>query len=247
MPSPRGRPRGAAVMEIPPALLPDPALLLPFGPRGAALRDGLGAGVRVRLRHLRARDRERARRVHGGACGGLRRGGPLRHARAPARALVRGARARDRRERAGRAVGDPRRDLAPDRDDGRTRGPARRRRGLGRVLLRRGGFRRARAADGPDGRDAPAARAPRRAQRRGGRPPRRHPLRDQHARRRGGDRPYRLPAAAQLGLRATVYVGAAINALVFAAAALLSRVAGPAPEVPPDARALPPLRFHWVL
>ncbi len=53
----------------------------------------------------------------------------------------------------------------------------------------------------------------------------------------------------ELGLRSTVYVGAATNALVFAAAALLFRApAGPVtPLPPPGARRLPPLRFHWVL
>src|SRR5262245_45508632 len=50
----------------------------------------------------------------------------------------------------------------------------------------------------------------------------------------------------EIGLRATVYVGAGMNALVFLAAALLSRAVGPAAETP-DASARRPLRFHWVL
>src|SRR5262245_13445874 len=50
----------------------------------------------------------------------------------------------------------------------------------------------------------------------------------------------------ELGLRATVYVGAATNALVFLAAALLSRTVGAAAEPAPGAL-LRPLRRHWVL
>ncbi len=53
----------------------------------------------------------------------------------------------------------------------------------------------------------------------------------------------------ELGLRSTVYVGAATNALVFLAAALLSRTAAEpaAPLPPPDSPERSPLRFHWVL
>ncbi len=52
-----------------------------------------------------------------------------------------------------------------------------------------------------------------------------------------------LPA---LGLRMTVYAGAATNALVFAAAALLARRSPPLAELAPSA-SIPPLRFHWIL
>ncbi|MCH7643936.1 MAG: fused MFS/spermidine synthase [Myxococcales bacterium] len=52
-----------------------------------------------------------------------------------------------------------------------------------------------------------------------------------------------LPA---LGLRTTVYVGAATNALVFGAAALLARRSAPLPELAPSTSA-PSVRFHWIL
>ncbi|HKJ25110.1 MAG TPA: fused MFS/spermidine synthase [Myxococcota bacterium] len=47
----------------------------------------------------------------------------------------------------------------------------------------------------------------------------------------------------ELGLRKTVYVGAACNLVVFAAAALLARGGVP----PEPAGAAPPERFHWIL
>jgi spermidine synthase len=49
-----------------------------------------------------------------------------------------------------------------------------------------------------------------------------------------------------LGLRWTVYVGAATNALVFLAAALVARRAGPGLPAAGEQRGQPP-RFHWVL
>jgi len=49
-----------------------------------------------------------------------------------------------------------------------------------------------------------------------------------------------------LGLRNTVYAGAATNALVFGAAALLARRSAPLSEHPPST-ARPSLRFHWIL
>jgi spermidine synthase len=52
-----------------------------------------------------------------------------------------------------------------------------------------------------------------------------------------------LPA---LGLRMTVYTGAATNAVVFAAAALLARRSPPLAALAPSTSA-PPLRFHWIL
>jgi spermidine synthase len=52
-----------------------------------------------------------------------------------------------------------------------------------------------------------------------------------------------LPA---LGLRMTVYAGAATNALVFAAAALLARRSAPSAELDPSGPATR-LRFHWIL
>ncbi len=52
-----------------------------------------------------------------------------------------------------------------------------------------------------------------------------------------------LPA---LGLRMTVYTGAATNALVFAAAALLARRSPPLAELAPST-SVPSLRFHWIL
>jgi spermidine synthase len=52
-----------------------------------------------------------------------------------------------------------------------------------------------------------------------------------------------LPA---LGLRMTVYTGAATNALVFGAAALLARRSAPVPE-PSASTSGSALRFHWIL
>ncbi len=49
-----------------------------------------------------------------------------------------------------------------------------------------------------------------------------------------------------LGLRNTVYVGAATNALVFGAAALLARHSAPLPQLSPSA-SRPTRRFHWIL
>jgi spermidine synthase len=49
-----------------------------------------------------------------------------------------------------------------------------------------------------------------------------------------------------LGLRNTVYVGAATNVLVFGAAALLARHSAPLPQISPST-SRPPLRFHWIL
>ena len=49
-----------------------------------------------------------------------------------------------------------------------------------------------------------------------------------------------------LGLRNTVYIGAATNALVFGAAALLARRSAPLPELSPST-SRPSLRFHWIL
>ena len=52
-----------------------------------------------------------------------------------------------------------------------------------------------------------------------------------------------LPA---LGLRMTVYSGAAMNALIFGAAILLARRSAPLPELAPET-STPSLRFHWIL
>lgn len=49
-----------------------------------------------------------------------------------------------------------------------------------------------------------------------------------------------------LGLRNTVYIGAATNALVFGAAALLARRSAPLPELSPSTSHLS-RRFHWIL
>jgi len=49
-----------------------------------------------------------------------------------------------------------------------------------------------------------------------------------------------------LGLRNTVYVGAATNALIFGAAALLALRSAPLSEISPSA-VRPSLRFHWIL
>jgi spermidine synthase len=49
-----------------------------------------------------------------------------------------------------------------------------------------------------------------------------------------------------LGLRNTVYIGVAANALVFGAAALLARRSAPLPELSPSTSG-PSLRFHWIL
>jgi spermidine synthase len=49
-----------------------------------------------------------------------------------------------------------------------------------------------------------------------------------------------------LGLRNTVYIGAATNALVFGAAALLARHSAPLPQLSPST-SRPSLRFHWIL
>ena len=78
------------------------------------------------------------------------------------------------------------------------------------------------------------------------RPPGRRALLRQHRGGRGRRSRNGFVILPMLGLRNTVYIGAATNALVFGAAALLARRSAPLSQLSPST-SRPSLRFHWIL
>ena len=224
------------------------ALLLAVGLRGAPLPDRLDARAELRLRDLRARRGSGARGLHGRARAGRRGGGALRDAAAPAGPGVRRARAGDRPLRPRRARRHPADQRGLRRPAGRRQRAARRRRHAAATLFQLGA---AFAVLLPPtvfmGATLPLLA--------------RHAVRSEaeigsrvgvlYAVNTAGAIAGTLCAAfwlmPELGLRRTVWVGAALNGLVFALAALLARGAatpldldGAALRAVVDAPAAPP-------
>ena len=240
-PPARGQRRGVSRPEAPsppapppPAQPPvQPSWLVYFGVIACFFLSGLAAllyqtawlqAVFAGVRHQRARRRHGAGRLHGRAGAGLGGGRALRRARHPTGAGLRPARGRDRPVGAGGAAAAAGGPGALRVDTGRAAGAAGRGRHRPAGLLPAGGVRGAGRSHELHGRHAAAADPLRRAHRRRSGAEGGAAVCHQH-RRGGGAARWPPPSCCcrRSGLNRTVWVGVAVNALVFVIAAALAR------------------------